>query len=56
MGWARHVRRKISARKPERKISFWNHTLRLVDNTGMDLEETGCANVEWINLAQNRVL
>jgi hypothetical protein len=42
----------ILVRKPEGKIPFWITTCRWEDNITI---ETGCDNVNWIHLAQDKV-
>jgi hypothetical protein len=40
--------------KPEGKTPLGRPRRRWEDGTTMDLRETGCGGVEWIQLAQNR--
>jgi hypothetical protein len=40
--------------KPEGKTPLGRPRRRWEDGTTMDLRETGCRDVEWIQLAQNR--
>ena len=40
--------------KPEGKGSLGRHRRRLADNIKMDLQEVGCGDMDWIELAQVR--
>ena len=39
--------------KPEGKRPFGRPRLKWEDNIKMDLQEVGCGNMEWIELAQD---
>ena len=39
---------------PQAKRSLWRRRLRWDDNMKMDLQELGCAGMDWIELAQVR--
>ena len=60
--WAGHVARmeerkgvcRVLVGKPEGKKSFGRHRPRWEDNIKMDLQEVGCGNMDWIELAQER--
>jgi len=62
MRWAGHVARmgeergayKVLVGKPEGKRPLGRPTRRWVDNTRKDFQEVGCANMDWIGLAQDR--
>jgi hypothetical protein len=62
MRWAGHVARmgeergvyRVLVEKPEGKRPLWRPRRRWVDNNRMDLQEVGCAHVDWIGLAQDR--
>jgi hypothetical protein len=62
MRWAGHVARMGEGRnmytvlvgKPEGKRLLGRPKRRWEDGIKMDLRETGCEGVEWINLAQDR--
>jgi len=40
--------------KPARKRTFGKPRHRWEDNIKMDLQEEGCGNMEWIDMAQDR--
>jgi hypothetical protein len=56
--WRLWVRRggvyRVLVGKPEGKRPLGRPRHRWVDNIGMDLQEVGCGNVNWIGLAQDR--
>jgi len=61
MRWAVHVARmergevyRVLVGKPERKRPLGRHRRRWEDNIKMDLQEVGCGNMDWIELAQDR--
>jgi hypothetical protein len=61
MRWAGHVARmgergvyRVLVGKPEGKRPLGRPRRRWVDNIRMDLQEVGCAHVDWIGLAQDR--
>ena len=62
MRWAGHVARmeegrgvhKVLVRKPEGKRPLGRPRLRWEYNIKMDLQEVGCGDVDWIDLAQDR--
>jgi len=62
MRWAGHVARmgqkkvvcRVSVGKPEGKIPLGRPRLRWEDNIKMDLQEVGCGDTDWIELAQER--
>jgi len=61
MRWAGHVARMRERRmhdfgrgKSEGKRPLGRHRLRWDDNIKMDLQEVGCAGMDWIELAQGR--
>ena len=39
---------------PEGKRPLWIPKLRWEDNIKMDLQEVGCGDIDWIELAQDR--
>jgi hypothetical protein len=41
-------------RKPEGKISLGRPRRRWKDNIKVDLQEVGCGNMDWTDLAQDR--
>jgi hypothetical protein len=45
---------KVLVGKPERKRSFGRPRRRWEDNIKMDLQEIGCGEMDWIELAQDR--
>ena len=59
MRWAGHVARMAEERgvyrvlvgKPEGKRPLGSPRLRLEDNIKMDLQEVGCGDMEWMELA-----
>jgi hypothetical protein len=63
MRWMAHVARvsemwnayKILIGKPEEKKPRGWTTRKLEDNTATDLKEIGCENVDWIQLAHDKV-
>jgi len=61
MRWAGHVAHmgrgeiyRILVGKPEGKGPLWRHRRRWEDNIKMGLQEVGCGDMDWIELAQNR--
>ena len=62
MRWAEHVARmgegrgvyRVLVGKPEGKRPLGRPRRRWVDNIRMDLQEVGCAYMDWIGLAQDR--
>ena len=62
MRWAGHVARmgekrgvyKILVGKPETKRPLGRPRRRWEDNIKMDLQEVGCEDVDWIDVAQDR--
>jgi 3-oxoacyl-ACP reductase-like protein len=62
MRWAEHVACTGETRrvyivlvgKPEGKRPLGRSRRRWEDNTKMDLQEVGCGDIEWIELAQER--
>ena len=52
-GWGEGVYRVLVV-KPEGKRPLGRPRRRWVDNIRMDLQEVGCAYMDWIGLAQNR--
>ena len=62
MKWVGHVARMGERRvmyrvllvKPEGKIPFGKRRRRRKDNIKLDLQEVGCASMDWIELAQDR--
>jgi len=61
MRWAGHVARTGEERgcivllgKSEGRRQLGRSRLRWVDNIRMDLQEVGCAFMDWIGLAQDR--
>jgi hypothetical protein len=46
---------KILVGKPKGRIPLGIHWCRWEDNIRMDLRDVGCACVDWIGLAQDRV-
>jgi len=62
MKWAGHVARMVEERgvytflvgKPEGKRPLGRPRRRWVNNIRMDLQEVGCAYMDWIGLAQDR--
>jgi hypothetical protein len=53
MGERRGVRR-VLVRKPEGKRPLERPRRRWEDNIKMDLQEVGCGDMDWIDLAQDR--
>ena len=45
---------RVLVGKPEGKRPLGRPRRRWVDNIGMDLQEVGCGDVDWIGLAQDR--
>ena len=62
MRWAGHVARvgkrrgvyRILVGKPERKRQLGRKRRRWEDNIKMDLQEVGCGDMDWIELAEDR--
>ena len=62
MRWGVHVARmeerrgvyKVLVGKSEGKRPLGRHRRRWEDNIRMDLQEVGCGNMDWIELAQDR--
>jgi hypothetical protein len=62
MRWAGHVGRmgerrgvyRVSVGRPEGKCPLGRPRRRWEDNIKLDLQEVGCGDVEWIDLAQDR--
>ena len=62
MSWAGHVARRgegrgvysVLVKKPEGKRPLGRPRRRWVDNIKMDLQEVGCGDMDWIELAQDR--
>ena len=62
MKWAGHVARMMEGRgvyrvlvgKPEGKILLGRPRRRWKDNISIDLQEMGCGDMDWIELAQDR--
>ena len=62
MRWAGHVARigdrkgvyRVFVGKPEGKRPLGGHRHRWEDNIKMGLQEVGCGNMDWIDLAQDR--
>ena len=62
MRWAGHVARmgeergvyRVLLGKPEGRRPLGRPRCRWVDNIRMDLQEVGCAYMDWIGLAQDR--
>jgi len=62
MRWAGHVARmgvdrgvyRVLVGKPEGKRPLGRPRRRWVDNIRLDLQEVGCAYMDWIGLAQDR--
>jgi hypothetical protein len=62
MRWARHVARMAAKRnayrilvgKLEGRKSLGRPRCRWMDNIRIDLRETGCDGLHWVDLAQNR--
>ena len=62
MGWAGHVARmgedrgvhRVLVGKPEGKRPLGRPRRRWQDNIKMDLQEVGCGDMDWIELAQDR--
>jgi hypothetical protein len=53
MGERRGVYRVV-VRKPERKRPLGRSSRRWEDNIKIDLQELGCVDMDWIELAQDR--
>jgi len=45
---------RVLVGKPEQKSPLGKPRRRWEDNINMDLQEVGCADVDWIELAQGR--
>jgi hypothetical protein len=62
MRWAGHVARVGESRgvyrdlvgKPEKKRPLVRHGRRWEDNIKMDIQEVGCGDMDWIDMAQDR--
>jgi len=62
MRWAEHVAfmgqgrglYRVLVRKPEEKRPLGRTGRRWEDNINMDLQEMGCGDLDWIELAQGR--
>ena len=62
MRWVGHVERvgerrgvyKVLVGKPDRRIPLGRPRRRWEDNIKMDLQEVGCAGMDWIEIAQDR--
>ena len=62
MRWAGHLARmgkgrgvyRVLMRKPEGKRPFGRPRVRWEDNIKMDLQEVGCGDMDWIDLAHDR--
>jgi len=62
MRWAGHVARmgerrgvfRVLVGKPEGKRPLGRYWRRWKDNIKMDLQEVGCGDMDWIELAQDR--
>jgi hypothetical protein len=62
MKWAGHVARMVEGRgvcrvlvgKPEGKRQLGRQRLRWEHNIRVDLQEVGCGDVDWIEVAQDR--
>ena len=62
MRWAGHVERmgerrsvyRVLVGKPEGKRQLGRPRRRWEDNIKMDLQEVGCGDMDWIELAQDR--
>jgi hypothetical protein len=52
--WAKRNAFRILVGKPEGKRPLGRPRRRWVDNIKMDLRDTGCDGMDWIDLAQNR--
>jgi hypothetical protein len=50
MIWSGHVDEKCLAGKTEENRPLGRHRLRWEDNIKMDLKETGCEGMEWIEV------
>jgi hypothetical protein len=50
----RRIVYKVLVGKPEGKRPLGRPRLRWVDNIKMDLQEVGCGDMDWIELAQDR--
>ena len=45
---------RVLVGKPEGKRLLWRPRCRWEDNIKMDLQEVGCGDIDWIELAQDR--
>jgi hypothetical protein len=52
--WERSCVYRVLMGKTEGKRSLWRSRPRWEDNIKIELQEVGCGNVDWIELAQDR--
>ena len=45
---------RVLVGKPEGKRQLWRRRRRREDNIKMDLQEVGCGDMDWIELAEDR--